>query len=123
MTTLELLKQRRDKAEENMDGFRTHFNGLDDYLKICNYITYFSYLKALSNAPYTMNPEKIKQHFIKTAQFLMAHSTEEEKEEIKKSAESFLSNILSTQLTSVREYSNAVSKWIVSNIPKSIQIE
>lgn len=120
-TILDLLKQRRDKAEENMDGFRTHISGLDEYLEICECINFFSYLKAASYAPLTMNPEKIHLHFSKISQFLISKATEEEKSALSASANEFISDILSRKLTSVKEYSINVNKWITTNIPPSIK--
>jgi molybdenum cofactor biosynthesis enzyme MoaA len=122
-TTLELLKNRREKADANIEGFRTHCDGLDDYLKISEYITYFSYLRALSQAPYTMNPEKIKKHFSKVAQYMISKAAEDEVPAIRASAQEFISGILSRELTSVKEYSVCLGKWINANIPESIKRE
>lgn len=124
MTVLEKLEKRKQNADSHLEAFKNCPDALPVYRRVCEQISAWSYLIALSQAPLTMNPSKISAHFNLVKEFLIEISaTEEEINTVKSVSDNFLSCLLNGKITTVSSYAVELCGWIPKNVPLSFRNE
>lgn len=124
MTILEKLEKRKQTADTHLESFKHWTDGLIIYKAICRQISVWSYLRALSQAPATMNPDKIKAHFGLVKALLLEISTDDvEAAKTGYNADLFISNLLNGGITTVNSYSDSLCAWLSQGVPTSFKEE
>lgn len=124
MTILEKLEKRKQTADSHLEAFKRWPDRLLIYKAVCRQISVWSCLRAYSQAPATMNPDKIKTHFSLVKSLLLEICADDvEAAQTNYNADLFLSNLLDSGILTVNSYAESLCAWISQGVPASFKAE